>query len=1096
MFYKLLFILLSVFIFNACNSSGGDGDSGDVLTFLSSATITIDENSTEVFNIEAVVGEQPISYAVDGGVDQALFEIDVDSGALRFMEVPNFESPMDDNNDNVYEIIIKASGDSVSGQQTLVITVADVDESPFFTSMSEFSVPENNKDLESITADDPEKQSIGYEIEDDLDGGLFTINTNTSVLSFNNAPDFEAPQDHNSDNIYELFIIASDGTNQTRLKFVVTVSGVNEFPPKFPQVQLNVPENSLFDQTVGADDDGDELTYEIIGGDDQSLFMIDSSTGALRFKEGPDYESPSDANADNQYQVTVRVSDGENSHTETLTFTVDPVNEAPVFTSTTTIEITENNQITLTVAATDPEGDDVEFALIGGADAALFDFNVSTRELRFKTIPDFELPTDSGSNNQYLVIVSASDQSLISEQQIYITVTGENDNAAVFTTADTLNYFENNTAAIKISANDIDGDTLQYSIVDSDPDLDETKFSINSDTGELSFNNSPDFETPGDSDSDNIYQVEIRVFDGIFSTTKTIAIHVKDDPEQLDVVSGGIKTLRFSWPAIPEASHYRLFQNSDGVSGFEAATENIANGVGTIEFDFEIPVHLTNWVSTTFLVEAYDNSERLTESPQVGVASLMLDSIGYVKAASPDVLDWFGYDVAVSGDGNTVAVGVPRDDSNSSSDPANNDLEDSGAVYVFVKSTAGWEQQAYLKALSFDEGDQFGTSVSLSDDGNVLAIGASGEDSAAVGVNEDASDNSLNSSGAAYIFERIDEIWQQTNYIKASNSGKFDSFGRVVSLSRDGQTLAVSAIGEQSNATSINGNQEDNSLDQSGAVYVYSKTSNVWQQQAYIKASNADDLDRFGQVVSLSGDGNTLLITTYWEDSKFGDENDNSLEKAGAAYVFTRTGNTWAQHSFIKSPAPDAGDWFGYSAALSKDGQTLSIGAIHEKSASTGINGNPENNEAPLTPGAVYLFKFIGNTWEFNTYFKSDVIDTTADFGSDLALSSDGSVLVISDRRDARHRIGVDDQTTTLLSGTNSGGAYVFTLNNGEWDQSHYIKAINTDKHDNFGTSVGMSDDGGSLVISAIDEQSNGTGFTADPENNDIVNGAGAIYIY
>ena len=167
-------------------------------------------------------------------------------------------------------------------------------------------------------------------------------------------------------------------------------------------------------------------------------------------------------------------------------------------------------------------------------------------------------------------------------------------------------------------------------------------------------------------------------------------------------------------------------------------------------------------------------------------------------------------------------------------------------------------------------GDQFGYAVALSGDGNTLAVGAEMEGSAAAGINGNQADNSADAAGAVYVFARSGGGWSQQAYIKASNPGSNDQFGAALALSADGNTLAVAAQFEDSAATGINGNQADNSMSESGAVYVFTRAGGKWSQQAYVKASNTgeqDDGDTFGYAVALSDDGNTLAVGAPGEDS-------------------------------------------------------------------------------------------------------------------------------------------------------------------------------------------------------------------------------------
>jgi hypothetical protein len=200
----------------------------------------------------------------------------------------------------------------------------------------------------------------------------------------------------------------------------------------------------------------------------------------------------------------------------------------------------------------------------------------------------------------------------------------------------------------------------------------------------------------------------------------------------------------------------------------------------------------------------------------------------------------------------------------------------------------------------------------------------------------------------------------QEAYIKASNTFAFDSFGRAVTLSGDGATLAVGARSEDSAANTIGGDENDNSKSSSGAVYVFARDErqDEWSQVAYVKPSNTDEQDSFGISVSLSDDGKLLAVGADGESSAAvgveGDTSDNSAMKAGAVYVFGRDRQAWSQAAYIKAPNPEADDRFGLSVALSGDGQTLGIGS-NEDGADIGIGGDQSNNSA-AGAGAVYVY--------------------------------------------------------------------------------------------------------------------------------------------
>jgi hypothetical protein len=251
------------------------------------------------------------------------------------------------------------------------------------------------------------------------------------------------------------------------------------------------------------------------------------------------------------------------------------------------------------------------------------------------------------------------------------------------------------------------------------------------------------------------------------------------------------------------------------------------------------------------------------------VQQAVIDGRSAAPAAIPD--DHFGHALSLSG--NTIAIGTPFQDSSTYS----------GAVYIFLRNGATWTQQAYLQEKIIGINDFFGISLSLAND--TLVIGASGEDSSAAGIDGDQFDNSTDSAGAVYVFQRTGSSWSQRTYIKASNSNKNDGFGGAVAFS--GELLAIGASGEASNATGVSGDQNDNSKGGSGSVYLFRRDGSTWKQQSYIKASNTGAGDAFG-TVALSRDA--LVVGANLESSGAtginGNQMDDNALYAGAVYLF------------------------------------------------------------------------------------------------------------------------------------------------------------------------------------------------------------------
>ncbi len=361
-----------------------------------------------------------------------------------------------------------------------------------------------------------------------------------------------------------------------------------------------------------------------------------------------------------------------------------------------------------------------------------------------------------------------------------------------------------------------------------------------------------------------------------------------------------------------------------------------------------------------------------------------MDQQAYLKASNTGNGDQFARSVAISGD--TLVVGAHYEDSDSSgvNQESNNSLNESGAAYVFTRSDSLWSQAAYLKASNTGVGDQFGYSVAIS--GDTLVVGTRYEDSNSIGIDGDQDNNLAPHSGAAYVFTRSDSSWGQEAYLKASNTGLDDEFGRVVAIS--GNTLVVGVYNEESNSTGVNGDESNDSLEKAGAAYVFIRSPDLfWSQQAYLKASNTGDNDRFGQSIAISGD--TLVVGAYYEDGTStgvnGNENDDSAKKSGAAYVYTRSGSSWSQQAYLKASNTEKGDKFGRAVAIS--GDTLVMGADLEDSV-----GVDDGDNSVAGSGSAYVFTVIpphilpNNQWHqislpMDPKTKNTVADIFADDG-------------------------------------------------------------------------------------------------------------------
>jgi Ca2+-binding RTX toxin-like protein len=194
---------------------------------------------------------------------------------------------------------------------------------------------------------------------------------------------------------------------------------------------VNVAENATVVTTITTvdADGGSTLTYSIAGGADAARFTVNASTGALSFVSAPDYEQPTDAGGNNVYDVVVQVSDGSITDTQAIAVSVTNVNDnAPVISSNgasaaASLNVDENATMVTTVTAADADaGSTLTYSIAGGADASRFIIDASTGALSFASAPDYENPTDAGSNNVYDVTVEVSDDTFTDTQAIAVTV--------------------------------------------------------------------------------------------------------------------------------------------------------------------------------------------------------------------------------------------------------------------------------------------------------------------------------------------------------------------------------------------------------------------------------------------------------------------------------------------------------------------------------------------------------------------------------------------------------------------------------------------------------------------------------------------------
>ena len=496
--------------------------------------------------IDSVVG-----YRLSEGSDSDRFELTA-GGILTFVKAPNYEQPGSANGDNYYAIDVEISSGSstrmLTSEQSVTIEVVDVNEPPFFTSLSTSTVAENTVYVGTIGADDEDAidSVVGYRLSGGSDSDRFEVSAD-GLLAFVEAPNYEEPGSATGDNEYTIDIEITSGSSTRMLaseqSVTIEVVDVNE-PPFFTSLSTStVAENTVYVGTIGADDDDpidSVVGYRLSGGSDSDRFEV-SADGLLTFVEAPNYEEPGSATGDNEYTIDIEITSGSSTRMlpseRSVTIEVVDVNEPPFFTSPLTSTVAENTVHVGTIKAIDEDSIDsvVEFRLAGGHDSDRFELSADG-VLRFMEAPNFEEPGSANGDNHYAIDVEitsgSSTRMLTSEQSVAIEVVDVNE-PPFFTSPSTSTVAENTVDVGTIEAMDEDSiDSVARVRIIGGPD--SLSFSMGPD-GELSFTAPPDFELPGSAAGTNTYSVDLEATGGsgdrATTTTQTVTVTVQDTNE-------------------------------------------------------------------------------------------------------------------------------------------------------------------------------------------------------------------------------------------------------------------------------------------------------------------------------------------------------------------------------------------------------------------------------------------------------------------------------------------------------------------------------------------------------------------------------------
>ena len=521
-------------------------------------------------------------YAIKSGGDGGSFTIDSSTGQLKSKSgvTYNFEATK-----NSYTVVVTvhdgkdtAGGASttVDDEITVTINLTNVNEEPDITSApATKNVPENSTAVHTFSATDVDAMSTFTWDLLGADDDKFSI-SQTGVLTFSSAPDFETPTDNNMDNMYVVSVRATDNGSPAMNDVhtvTVTVTNVNEAPTiTSTGTQFTAPS---FDENLttavatytATDVDADtSLTWSVEENDfgDFNITKNADGDGVLTFKAPPNYEMPADADTTNTYSLTVKVRDnhtGNLSATLPVVVTVNDVNEAPVITGTASpnfpeiefdVERADLTAVNLTVPGaytfTDDDGDDVSWSL-SGDDSNHFNITEDASGngvLTFKNPSpntnlkpaDFENPVDMGSGNTYEIVVQARDNNslgpLTGTFDVTVTVTNVDETPEITTTAASHTAPSFMEIEYDVPAGDpVDLTVATYAARDeegqaitwSKSGTDASDFTLGSSTGILSFAQRPNFEMPADDDGDNVYNFTVTARDTA-SHTRDLAVTV------------------------------------------------------------------------------------------------------------------------------------------------------------------------------------------------------------------------------------------------------------------------------------------------------------------------------------------------------------------------------------------------------------------------------------------------------------------------------------------------------------------------------------------------------------------------------------------
>lgn len=488
------------------------------------------------------------------------------------------------------------------------------------------------------------------------------------------------------------------------------------------------------------------------------------------------------------------------------------------------------------------------------------------------------------------------------------------------------------------------------------------------------------------------------------------------------------KSFLFAWPAIANASYYRLGEDPGATGSFTVLADNLGSTTYALQ-DLALTQPPAAW---RYALQACNANGCSPWSLPVTADGTR--AIGYFKPEATTGRQGFGQGVALSPDGSVMAVGAsatlelftrsagqwqwaqtlsfqvasyPRpvisNDGTLLVGMFGHDgaFADQGLVQVFSRTPSGWTQSdAWNPPAPLYLGN-FGAFLGISRDGTVAAVG----------------EYVSPSGGSFHVYRKTGGTWAKEATIEPEHAQPGGLFGVMAKVSADGSTIVVGAQYERSGSLT---DETDTSMANAGAafVYGYDAGAGAWTKRAYLKAPLPGVDDLFGASTAISGDGDTVVIGAR-------NKSVGGVLRAGVAYVFRRHAGAYTLAQTIPGPQPVPNAAFGgFGMALTPDGTVLAIAARGDSSNGTGVDADATQGAAP-TAGAVHLYRLTGAQFAHTRYLKAPNTGSGDAFGSVIDIAADGRTIAVGATGESSAASGIGgDQADNSVA--NRGAAYLY----------------------------------------------------------------------